>query len=116
MHNVTINDLQNEDWILRESGSGTGEYLRHFFRTNGLKIKSLLTISSSQGIKETVINNLGLSLLSKSVIERDLKMNAINVIPLQNYTFMRTFSYIYFPIMKEKGNVKIFIDALQNKG
>ena len=50
MRNVTITDLQNEDWILRESGSGTGEYLRHFFRTNGLKIKSLLTISSSQGI------------------------------------------------------------------
>lgn len=112
---VTITDLQNEDWITRESGSGTGEYLKHFFRTNGIKVKSLLTISSTQGVKETVINNLGLSLLSKSVIERDVKMSEVNIVQLENYTFLRTLSYIYSPIMQEKSNVKIFIDTLRDK-
>src|SRR4051812_25218560 len=52
---VTITDLQNQAWITREVGSGTREYLNHVFRSNGLKVKSLLTISSNQGIKETVI-------------------------------------------------------------
>lgn len=114
-NSVTITELQNEDWITREPGSGTGEYLKHFFSTNGIKVKSLLTISSTQGIKETVINNLGLSLISKSAIERDLKMGEVNVVQLENHTFLRTLSYIYSPIMQEKSNVKIFIDALLQK-
>ena len=59
--NVTITDLQNQTWVTREVGSGTGEYLNHVIRSNGLKVKSLLTISSNQGIKETLMNGYGLS-------------------------------------------------------
>ncbi|WP_042477389.1 LysR family transcriptional regulator [Bacillus ndiopicus] len=110
---VTIADLQNEDWITREIGSGTGEYLKQFLQANELKVKTLLSISSIQGIKETVINNLGLSLLSRSVIERDLKMGEIHIVQLESPPFWRTLSYIYTPTMKEKRNVKIFIEALR---
>lgn len=112
---ISIADLQNQDWISREAGSGTGEYLHHFMSSNGLKVKSLLTISSNQGIKETVINGLGLSLISKSVIERDMKLGEIVILNLENQTFNRTFSYIFSPIMEEKGNVEVFINALNAK-
>ncbi|MGM9957573.1 MAG: LysR family transcriptional regulator, partial [Peribacillus sp.] len=54
---LTISDLQNQAWVTREVGSGTREYLNHLIRSNGLKVKSLLTISSNQGIKETLIKN-----------------------------------------------------------
>ena len=62
---VTIADLQNQTWVTREVGSGTREYFNHVTSANGLKLKSLLTISSNQGIKETLMNGYGLSLLSK---------------------------------------------------
>jgi LysR family transcriptional regulator, transcriptional activator of the cysJI operon len=112
---VTITDLQNQAWITREVGSGTREYLNHVFRSNGLKVKSLLTISSNQGIKETVINGLGLSLLSRSVIERDVQHRNLSIIKLKNHSFNRTLSYVYSPIMQDKKNVKTFIDALNKK-
>lgn len=112
---VTIADLQNQSWISRENGSGTRENLNHFLRANGLRTKSMLTISSNQGIKETVIQGLGLSLLSKSVIKRDLKLGAIGVVKLKNQPLFRTLSYIYSPIMQDKRNVQIFIQALNNK-
>lgn len=112
---VTITDLQNQAWITREVGSGTREYLNHVFRSNGLKVKSLLTISSNQGIKETVINGLGLSLLSRSVIERDVQHRNLSIIKLKNHAFNRTLSYVYSPIMQNKKNVKTFIHALNQK-
>ena len=114
-NDVTISDLQNQSWITRELGSGTGEYLNHVIRSNGLKVKSLLTISSNQGIKETVINGMGLSLLSRSVIARDVQHKNLSIIKLKDHSFNRTLSYVYSPIMIDKKNVKIFINALNKK-
>ena len=112
---VSIADLQNQTWVTREVGSGTGEYLNHVIRSNGLKVKSFLTISSNQGIKETLMNGLGLSLLSRSVIKRDVQHGNLSIIKLNSHSFTRTLSYIYSPIMQDKKNVKTFIDALNTK-
>ncbi|MRX56077.1 LysR family transcriptional regulator [Bacillus sp. HMSC76G11] len=112
---VTFSDLQNQPWVTREVGSGTREFLNHVIRTNGLKVKSLLTISSNQGIKETLINGMGLSFLSQSVIERDVQNQNLSIIKMKNQSFTRTLSYIYSPVIEDKKIVKTFISALQEK-
>lgn len=112
---VTIPDLQDQAWIVRETGSGTRDYFNHFIRSNGLKVRSLLTISSNQGIKETLINGTGISILSGSVIERDIKQGNLSIIRIKNQSFKRTLSYVCFPIMRDKKNVSIFIEALTKK-
>ncbi|PJN88757.1 LysR family transcriptional regulator [Bacillus sp. mrc49] len=113
---VEIADLHDQAWVTREVGSGTREYLNHVIRSNGLKIKSMLTISSNQGIKETLIKHGGgLALLSRSVIERDVQTKILSTIPLKNESFNRTLSYVYSPIMEDKKNVKTFIRELKRK-
>lgn len=113
---VEITDLHDQAWVTREVGSGTREYLNHVIRSNGLKIKSILTISSNQGIKETLIKNgVGLALLSRSVIERDVQNKILSIIQLKNASFNRTLSYVYSPIMEDKKNVKTFINELNKK-
>ncbi|MGE7591841.1 LysR family transcriptional regulator [Peribacillus frigoritolerans] len=113
---VEITDLHDQAWVTREVGSGTREYLNHVIRSNGLKIKSILTISSNQGIKETLIKNgSGLALLSRSVIERDVQNKIISIIQVKDESFNRTLSYVYSPIMKDKKNVKTFITELNQK-
>ncbi|SHS46017.1 LysR family transcriptional regulator [Mycobacteroides abscessus subsp. abscessus] len=110
---IFISDLQNQLWVTREVGSGTREYLNHVIRSNGLKVKSLLSISSNQGIKETISKGMGLSLLSNSVIHKEVKNGELAILNVKDYRFPRTLSYVYSPIMKEKKNVKLFIDHLQ---
>ncbi|MCM3005952.1 LysR family transcriptional regulator [Priestia koreensis] len=110
---ITVAELQNQSWITREVGSGTREYLNHVIRSNGLKVKSLLTISSNQGIKESLISGMGLSLLSKYVIERDVRQNNLSIVKLKDYSFTRTLSYLYAPIMEQKKSVKMFIELLE---
>ncbi|TKH01591.1 LysR family transcriptional regulator [Peribacillus simplex] len=113
---VEITDLHDQAWVTREVGSGTREYLNHVIRSNGLKIKSILTISSNQGIKETLIKNgVGLALLSRSVIERDVQNKILSIIQVKNESFNRTLSYVYSPIMEDKKNVKTFITELNKK-
>lgn len=110
-----IADLQNQAWVSREQGSGTREYLNHVIRSTGLTVKSLITISSNQGIKESVIQGMGLSLLSRSVIEREVKNGDLSVIPIKDKSFTRTLSYVFSPIMKHKRSVENFINLLQEK-
>jgi len=109
---VTFHDLHNLTWITREEGSGTREYLKHVIRSNGLKVKSLLTISSNQGIKESVIQGMGVSLLSRSVIEREVKYGDLSIVRLKNQTFSRTLSYVYSPVMRNKRSVDAFIHVI----
>ncbi|WP_071461488.1 LysR substrate-binding domain-containing protein [Bacillus massilinigeriensis] len=108
-------DLQHQAWVVREEGSGTREYWNHVIRSNALAVTSVLTISSNQGIKESILNGMGLSLLSGSVIEKELKYGELAVIPLKGKCFKRTFSYIQSPTMKNKRSVENFIRILREK-
>ena len=112
---ISADKLQQQSWVAREEGSGTRYYLDHLFRANGLLVQSLLTISSNQGVKESVMQGLGLSLLSACVIERELKNGDMAILSLEGQHFMRTFSYLCSPTMKNKRNVDILIEALSKK-
>lgn len=112
---VSINDLQNQIWITRELGSGTREYFNHFIRSNGLKVKSLMIISSNQGIKETLMHGNGLALLSRHVIEQELKYKNLSIVYVKHSPFYRTFSYLYSPTMENNKLVHLLIDLLQQK-
>lgn len=109
---VTFSDLQQQNWVAREEGSGTRNYLDHLFRINGLQVQSVLTISSNQGVKESVMRGIGLSLLSGSVIEREVKNGDIAVLKLDGQRFTRTFSYLYSPTMKNKRTIETLIDLI----
>lgn len=111
---VSIADLQNQTWFMREEGSGTREYLKHVLRSNGLKVKSILTISSNQGIKETIIHSRqeGLSLLSIHAIKRDIQHHHLSIIPLDQRPFKRMFSCICSPVMENKRHVLAFKETL----
>ncbi|MGM9950241.1 MAG: LysR family transcriptional regulator [Lysinibacillus sp.] len=112
---MTLHDLQNHTWITREDGSGTREYINHVIRSNGLKVKSLLTISSNQGIKESVMQGLGISLLSRSVIEREVEHGDLSIVRLENQSFTRTFSYVLSPVMEHKRSVEAFIQVVRRQ-
>ena len=110
--NIAIGQLQNEDWIIREVGSGTGEYLQHVFNQHALKVRSLTRISSTQGIKESIIHNLGISLLSKNTIRRELQLGVLHEVQLETEPFIRTFSIVNSPIIENRQNVQVFLEQI----
>ncbi|QGQ46015.1 LysR family transcriptional regulator [Metabacillus sediminilitoris] len=112
---IEIEDLQDEIWISRERGSGTREYLEHVIRTNGLKMNRLITISSNQGVKETVMNGLGISILSIYAVKRELEQGTLIQLKPKNELFKRKFSYVVSPMSVEKKNIQLFLETLGEK-
>ncbi|MCM2533908.1 LysR family transcriptional regulator [Neobacillus pocheonensis] len=112
---VSIEELQNQTWISREKGSGTRSYLEHVLRSHGLKVKNVISISSTQGVKEAVIRGLGLSLLSKFAIAREVESQYLSQISLKDESFLRRFSYVTSRFVSKQKELDVFIGLLKKR-
>jgi DNA-binding transcriptional LysR family regulator len=72
--------LGKETWLLRELGSGTRGATEEFFVALGIS-PPCLTIGSNGAIRECVRAGLGVSLLSRDAIQRDLDSATLAVVP-----------------------------------
>jgi LysR family transcriptional regulator, low CO2-responsive transcriptional regulator len=71
---LTLEDLVDQDFIMREQGSGTRMSCELFFKKNNFHPKIRLSLGSNEAIKQSVASGLGLSILSiHSLTEFDLQ-------------------------------------------
>jgi len=85
---VTLDMLQDQVWIVREPGSGTRAYWERLIQQNALRVKRSYMFSSSHGVKEAVIEGLGIAMLSRFIVQKDLLhhmgYNEIAMLPLSS--------------------------------
>lgn len=91
---IGLQDLEDETWILREVGSGTRQAADNFFQMNGFAPKTIMEFGSNQVIKESVEAGLGVSLLSRWAIEKELANGYIAMLKIQGLPFKRNFSIV----------------------
>ncbi|HRP25043.1 MAG TPA: LysR family transcriptional regulator [Thauera sp.] len=56
--------LAEEEFVLREPGSGTRQATEHFFAEHGLTLRPRLELGSNEAVRQAVAGGLGLSVLS----------------------------------------------------
>ncbi|MFS0597183.1 selenium metabolism-associated LysR family transcriptional regulator [Peribacillus frigoritolerans] len=88
------NMLQNQTWVLREQGSGTRTYSDKLLSSLDLNIKKTFIFTSIQGVKEAVMAGLGIALLSRLTVQKELKSNELKTFHLKNEPLIRPFSIV----------------------
>ncbi|MCL7746040.1 LysR family transcriptional regulator [Halalkalibacter alkaliphilus] len=91
---VTPELLQDQVWILRESGSGTRAYSNQLIQHLELQMKRSFVFSSSQGIKEAVSAGLGIAMISRLTVRKELELGELKEIDIANQRFTRKLSII----------------------
>ncbi|MGE7185538.1 selenium metabolism-associated LysR family transcriptional regulator [Peribacillus sp. NPDC006672] len=86
--------LQNQTWVLREQGSGTRTYSDKLLSGLELTIKKSFIFTSIQGVKEAVMAGLGIALLSRLTVQKELKSNELKTFHLKNEPIIRPFSIV----------------------
>jgi LysR family transcriptional regulator, transcriptional activator of the cysJI operon len=86
--------LQNQTWVLREQGSGTRTYSDKLLSSLELNIKKTFIFTSIQGVKEAVMAGLGIALLSRLTVQKELKSNELKTFHLKNDPIIRPFSIV----------------------
>jgi len=107
-----FDSLQNQNWIAREEGSGTRDYLNIFFNSNKIVPKNLMVLGSNYAVKEAVRNGLGITLISNFVAQPAAKNNELNILELDK-SYTRSFSYILPKDINIAEITEIFLDEFK---
>lgn len=113
LEKIDISDLEQETWIVREQGSGTREATEKLFRQFDIAPSKFMHFSSTQPIKESVAAGLGISLLSKWAIQKEVKYGDLKIIPIEGLPLSRKFSIITKSPFQTKA-LEIFIALLRD--
>lgn len=95
---ITPNDLFMLPIILREQGSGTRQVIEEHLRNNRLNPENLniiLELENTESIKSAVESGMGISIISKSAIQKELQLETIRAISLQGINMSRFFYSVY---------------------
>ncbi|MNO14714.1 HTH-type transcriptional regulator CysL [compost metagenome] len=101
--------LQDQTWVLREHGSGTRAFSDHFFQESGLHVKRSYVFNSSQGVKEAVSAGLGLGMLSRWIVRKELAGGEISGLRLRQRLLEREFLIIRHSGNPQSMAVQMFI-------
>lgn len=92
--NADLEQLQDQVWILREMGSGTRSSSDRFLAQTGLRVNRSYEFNSSQGVKEAVFSGLGIAMLSRWVVKRELSAGMLKEITIPDIHIERNFSLV----------------------
>lgn len=94
---VSILDITKEPFIFREEGSGTRQLIENYLATHGV-ITSDLHIASVFGstgsIKEAVERGMGISIVSKWAVRKEVKCGSLRFIVPREGRILREFSLV----------------------
>jgi len=91
----SLKKLSREKLLLREKGSGTRECIDTVFASRGISISPTMESVSAHVLLAAARNGLGITILSRQFLEKDLKNKTLYEIPLPNVSFMRSYYLIY---------------------
>jgi len=85
---VSVNELLEEPFILREDGSGTQTILDSALRAAGVdgihSLKAAASLGSSTAVKEGIKSGIGVSILSLRAVETEIKSGVLKAINIKD--------------------------------
>ena len=111
---VTPADLAAANWMIREPGSGTREFVDQLFIRLGIAPTSVAEYNSTQIIKESVEAGLGIALLSRWVVRKELAWGTLRIVPALHEPITRWFSIVTRRSAFETRATILFRDFLQS--
>lgn len=103
--------LSDQDWIAREEGSGTREYLDLYLTMNRIRPKTLTILGSNYAMKEAVRNNMGITIASS------LLANDKDEIRMHRFAkeYVRPFSYVKNKNKSLSQAAKLFLQTVEEE-
>ena len=92
---VDLSDLELLPFILREKGSGTRKMFVDLLEQRGVTVKEKWVCHSSDAILSAVRSAQGLTVISRRLVEDDLKTGQLLEIAIRGVRFARMFSLVF---------------------
>ncbi len=113
---VTLADLNGEDFLFREEGSGTRMATEKLFADKGVSVNRLMELGSSEAIKQGVMADLGLSIISKHCVWLEIKTGYLAELNLTLFSEFRPWYSVHHKQKELSPVAEAFQDFIRVNG
>ncbi|OIO73686.1 MAG: LysR family transcriptional regulator [Zetaproteobacteria bacterium CG1_02_53_45] len=92
---IPLRQLADEPFIVRERASGTRIAAERFFARHDMQLKAGMEMNRSEAIKQAVMAELGLGIVSLHTIEMELALKRLVVLKIEDFPIMRQWHIVY---------------------
>lgn len=114
---VSVAELIDEPFILREAGSGTRQTIEKFLARHGITLQNMkvsMVLGSTQAIKEAVENGLGISIISRWSARKELRFGTLHTLNFKEEKMVRNFSLITYRNSVSSHAIEEFLSYLKS--
>lgn len=93
---ISVEELKKYLYISREEGSGSRSVIDSYIKEQGLSYSDLkveMELGSPEAVKMAVESNVGIAIVSRTTLNKELKLNTLKAIPLDP-PLTRPFSHV----------------------
>ena len=107
---VSLEQLLQEEWILREKGSGTRETFDRAFHSHHSKLKIRLELEHTEAIKRAVESGLGIGCISRLALKDAFRRGSLVPISTPNLDLSRFFYFLWHKQKYQTTGIREFLN------
>ncbi|WP_310611627.1 LysR substrate-binding domain-containing protein [Limnohabitans sp.] len=92
---VSLSDLKDRRFILREKGSGTRMAADQYFQKKKFRADIRLELGSNEAVKESVAGGLGIGVISQYALHGHQKEHGVRVIQVDDFPLKSSWHLVY---------------------
>lgn len=112
---VRMRELEDEPFILHKIGTTTRERLVKHFINGGVKIKVTMELASIETIKRFVSIGMGISIVPRLCIEKDIEDGSLRALKMRDASFKRKLGLIYNKGRHQSQAARAFLALIAEK-
>jgi LysR family transcriptional regulator, low CO2-responsive transcriptional regulator len=112
---ISLEDLTEIEFVVREEGSGTRIAMQKFFAANGIQLKTSMEMPNNEAIKQAVSAGLGFGIVSLHTLQQELALNQVEVLQVREMPIMRVWYLVHQQQKVVTLAMSAFIDFAEKK-
>ncbi len=110
--NATLKEFCSLPLLMREEGSGTREVIEQAFHLQGMTIKPVMTLGSTEAIKRSVAAGVGVAFVSALTIQQELHGGHLAQVKLKDFKLERALHLVQSRDRGVSATVQAFLALL----
>ncbi|MCP4413151.1 MAG: LysR family transcriptional regulator [Gammaproteobacteria bacterium] len=92
---VKLDDLVENEFVVREEGSGTRNAMKRFFNEHQVQLKMSMEMPNNEAVKQAVAAGLGLGIVSLHTLQQELALKQVKVLNVIKFPIMRIWYMVH---------------------
>lgn len=113
---IPLKRLEQEQMIMRESGSGTRAIVEQFFSDNRLDITTIMDLTSNEAIKQAIVGGLGISVLSQHTLALENNESPLIILDVEGFPIQQYWYLVYLSGKQISIAAQAFLDFILDEG